>query len=240
MLNYTTNLKEYNIDATDGEMGKIHDLYFDDEKWVIRYAIVDTRKWLPSKRVLLSPAAFENIDEQKKRVEVQYDKDKVKHSPSIPEETSISKDMEISLTGYYGWNRYWMGNMLWGVQDRPITHFHDDAVADDELRQELQMNQNKEDHGLRSVEEALEYKVHANNGKIGKVIDMVFDDEYWKIRYLVVHLERMPVGENTYTINPDDIQSVDWFEGDIYVNYKVEDLKQQRGYRSKDDLIADC
>ncbi|WBX80092.1 PRC-barrel domain-containing protein [Virgibacillus salarius] len=42
----TSELKNYKIHASDGVMGKVKDLYFDDNKWAIRYAVVDTRKWL--------------------------------------------------------------------------------------------------------------------------------------------------------------------------------------------------
>lgn len=237
MLYYTSRLKNYNIDATDGEMGKIEDLYFDDEKWALRYAVVDSRKWLPSKRVLLSPTAFINMNDQKERVEVEYDKDTIRNSPSVPEDVSITKDLETSLAGYYGWNQYWAGSMLWGVQDSPINNIHDDAMVEGQLRDELQMNENKE-HSLRSEDETLQANVHADDGKLGQVVDMIVDDEKWKIHYVVLELDSMPIGDKFFVIKPENIQSVDWFEGDIYAEGKLESLKQQKGYPSKEKLIV--
>ncbi|WP_164669633.1 PRC-barrel domain containing protein [Virgibacillus doumboii] len=238
MLYLTTDLKAYNINAQDGEMGKIHDLYFDDKKWAIRYAVVDARKWLPSRRVLLSPASFEKMDEQGKMVDVKHDKETVRNSPSIPSDSAISEDMEIALTGYYGWSRYWMGSMLWGDQDSPISHFHNDSEAKASFRNEAQLNEGKKDYNLRSEEETLEYRVHANDGKIGKVTDMVFDDEYWKIRYLVVQMDDFPSGEKMFVFTPETIQSVDWFEGDIYADVELEALKQQKSFGSKEAIIS--
>lgn len=238
MFKYATDLTDYNIDATDGEMGKIKDLYFDDDKWAVRYAVVDTRKWLPSKRVLLSPSGFERLDPERKRVEVKYDKDKVRHSPTVPEDTAITPETEISLAGYYGWNRYWMGNMMWGVQDRPITDFHQISADEEMLREEFNMQENRTKYNLRSVGESLNYRVHGNDGKLGKVVDLVVSNDNWKISYIVIHLDGKPIGDHLYTIDPDRIQSVDWFEGDIYVDYKVEELKEHNSYKTKEDVLA--
>jgi hypothetical protein len=42
MLANTTHLKGLVIRATDGEIGTVDQLYFDDESWAIRYLTVKT------------------------------------------------------------------------------------------------------------------------------------------------------------------------------------------------------
>jgi hypothetical protein len=37
MLRNATQLEGFGIRATDGELGTVYQLYFDDETWVIRY-----------------------------------------------------------------------------------------------------------------------------------------------------------------------------------------------------------
>ena len=50
------DLVGYTIRASDGEIGKVHEFYFDDDGWAIRYAVVDTGGWLNiGRRVLISP-----------------------------------------------------------------------------------------------------------------------------------------------------------------------------------------
>ena len=51
------NLKGNAIVATDGEIGKVDDFYFDDKSWTIRYLVADTGNWLLGRKVLLSPIA---------------------------------------------------------------------------------------------------------------------------------------------------------------------------------------
>jgi hypothetical protein len=52
MLRNTKDLLGYALHATDGIIGGLKDFHFDDQSWVIRYLIVDTRTWLSSRKVL--------------------------------------------------------------------------------------------------------------------------------------------------------------------------------------------
>ena len=42
MLRKVEDLKGYKIHATDGELGTVRDLYFQDDRWTVRY-----RCWTP-------------------------------------------------------------------------------------------------------------------------------------------------------------------------------------------------
>ena len=46
------------VRAKDGDLGRVEEFYFDDHKWIIRYMVVDTRRWLQGRQVLISTAAF--------------------------------------------------------------------------------------------------------------------------------------------------------------------------------------
>lgn len=58
MLRNVTHLKGFVIQATDGEIGKVDQFYFDDETWAIRYLVVNTSRWLDGRLVLISPIAL--------------------------------------------------------------------------------------------------------------------------------------------------------------------------------------
>jgi hypothetical protein len=45
----------------DGEIGHIEDFVVDDETWIIRYLVVDTKNWWPGKRVLIATDWIDRI-----------------------------------------------------------------------------------------------------------------------------------------------------------------------------------
>src|ERR1019366_871349 len=70
MLTNAAHLKGFVIRATDGELGIVDQIYFDDETWAIRYLIVETGGWLSGRRGLISPISIVHTDLQGKRVDV--------------------------------------------------------------------------------------------------------------------------------------------------------------------------
>ncbi len=50
----TNKLIDYALQATDGEIGKVEEFYFNDETWTIRYLIVKTGSWLSSQSAYFS------------------------------------------------------------------------------------------------------------------------------------------------------------------------------------------
>ncbi len=46
------------IEANDGSIGSIHDVFFDDRDWQVRYFSVDTDNRLPGRRVLIAARAL--------------------------------------------------------------------------------------------------------------------------------------------------------------------------------------
>jgi hypothetical protein len=45
----------FTMGATDGEIGKVKEFYFDDETWAVRYLIVETGNWLSGRDLLIAP-----------------------------------------------------------------------------------------------------------------------------------------------------------------------------------------
>ena len=49
MLFSFEGLRGYGIHATDGDIGSVRDVYFDDVGSSVRYFVVDTGSWLPGR-----------------------------------------------------------------------------------------------------------------------------------------------------------------------------------------------
>jgi hypothetical protein len=97
----------YSIDALNGEVGHTEDFIAEDDSWCIRYMVVDTRKLLPGKKVIISPEWIKEIDWGESRVVVDLLAETIRNSPEIDLEEPISKKDEEDLFNYYGFPRYW-------------------------------------------------------------------------------------------------------------------------------------
>ena len=51
MLHNVKELEDYAVGASDGELGTVKDVYFDDQRWAIRYMVVEAGGWLSSRKV---------------------------------------------------------------------------------------------------------------------------------------------------------------------------------------------
>ena len=57
------------LGASDGDIGRVKDFYFNDQQWAIRYVVADTGSWLSGRLVLISPHAFGNLRQDNIRSE---------------------------------------------------------------------------------------------------------------------------------------------------------------------------
>jgi hypothetical protein len=97
----------YHIEATDGEIGHVEDMLLDPETWTIRYLVIDTRNWLPGRKVLIPPPWIERFDWDGASVHVDLTRDEIERSPEIDPEGPIARAQEIRLFDHYGRPYYW-------------------------------------------------------------------------------------------------------------------------------------
>ena len=62
MLRGISDLKRFTIAATDGILGSMTDLYFDDRNWAVRYLVVEGGNWLQGRRVVVPPLPVRSSD----------------------------------------------------------------------------------------------------------------------------------------------------------------------------------
>jgi len=106
-LRSTREVDGYYIHASDGDIGHIDDFIIDDVSWEIRYIIVDTKNWLPGKKVIISPRWINKIEWAESKVYVNFSRETIKSSPEFKSIEDISRQYEEQLYGHYDREGYW-------------------------------------------------------------------------------------------------------------------------------------
>jgi hypothetical protein len=225
-----TQLRGCAVEATDGAIGSVVNSLFDDERWVVRYLVVDTGKWLPGRKVLVSPLNVRNLNWGGSAVQLSLTREQVKNSPDIDSDRPVSRQREIDFYRYYGYPHYWGGVGLWGTADTP-----DMLARADEARQVAEMRardlERPDDVHLRDAAAVTGYHVQARDGEIGHVEDFVVDDHTWAIRYLVIDTSNW-LGGRRVLFAPAWVTKVSWPDSKVYVTADrsgVENSPQYRG-----------
>src|SRR5512139_2416912 len=111
MLHRVDTLLTYDLRSSEGKLGEVEDIYFDDRYWTVRYLVVETGGWLVQKRVLIAPQAIAFVDAQSKSVATELTKEQVENSPTPDEHAPVSRQFEMAYHDYYNYSPYWVGPM---------------------------------------------------------------------------------------------------------------------------------
>ena len=98
----------YDIEAEDGGIGHVKDFVMEDVVKMIRYMIVDTKNWLPGRKVLISPEWIKKVSWGAKKVLLDMTRDMVEKSPEFDPSQPINRKVEERLYDFYGRPKYWI------------------------------------------------------------------------------------------------------------------------------------
>lgn len=167
MLHKVKDLQGDAIHGQDGEIGSVDDLYFDDEGWDVRYVVVNTRRWIPGRKYLISPVAIDReypLAEGDLRVELT--RDEIRKCPPAAESGSLHSSAAVIGCG-----------------------------------------------------------IEARDGTIGRVADLVVDDETWEITDVLVDSRQWLPGR-LLLISPAVIERIDWPQKKVHLRLAREDILQ--------------
>ena len=227
-----TSMKEMlgcRLQATDDELGRVKDFYFDDRDWKVRYLLADTHRWLPGRRVLISPESLGRPDPSEHVVAVSLTKEQVKNSPEVGRGKAplVSRKEEMTLSEYYRWPVYWApvsvpaaGMMPGRIAPQPAGPPDNPAGVPEAANGEPD---------LRSVDDVTGYDVQATNGEIGHVEDFLFDPDEWAIRYVAVDTRDWLPGRKVL-IGLNWIQQIRWDDEVVHVNHTRQQIKDSPRY----------
>lgn len=227
MLRSVQSLIGYVILATDGEIGNVTDLYFDDGTWEIRYAVVETGTLISRHQVLLSPVVFTKTQWKEMKIPTLLNREQVENSPDIETDRPVSRQNEIRLHSYYGWPYYWSASSPDYVPPpTPISVTGTEGTEPDP---------EKANPHLRSYGELLNYTLHATDGDLGYVEDFIIDDMEWIVQYLVVNTRNWLPGRKVL-IAPRWVREISWSESSVHVDMDKESVKHSPEYDPREPV----
>ncbi|ALP53860.1 hypothetical protein Tel_12340 [Candidatus Tenderia electrophaga] len=230
-LHRLRQLQRFTLCAADGEIGKVEEVYFDDSNWSVRYLVVNTGGWLMGRRVLISPVAVGELDEQAHTLYIELSQEQIENSPPLGADQPVSRQYEQEYLRYYGWPPYWQSDPFSAAQPsfdphRPLPPFYDT------------WREGKRDNHLRSSDQVSGYRLDAEDGEFGHVADFVIDDQYWKVRYLEIDTRNWWPGKHVL-LNPAWIERVHWLEKSVTVDLCKEDILTAPAYDPKAVISRD-
>lgn len=249
MIKDEKDIHGYRIDAEDGKLGEVDEFLFKDGDWVIRYLVVDTRKWLAGGRsVLISPIAVQEVKHDEQSISVALTKEEVKNSPDVESVKTVSRKEEIKLNQHFGWGSYWLmaeaqenlgagsgqGRQPWGGFQLPgLLHGHGNAQHSARSPD----NASEEAH-FRATSEVRRYNVNALDGYIGYIKNFLIDDQTWEIHYIVIDTNVLEPGKKMM-ITPDWIKRINKTDHDVSVPLEKATIKQGPEYHHHQPLPKD-
>lgn len=231
MLWDASAINGYAIEATDGRLGTVSDLLFEDVGWIVRWLVVDTGNWLPGRKVLLPLSALGQPDRALRHFPIKLTMQQVKDSPNVDTDQPVSRQIETHVHDYFGWDPYWGGSLL-PMNNATATPFvmplcEPQPVVNGLLGADAPPKDG--DPYLRSIAAIVGCHIHASGGEIGHVEDFLVDDAGWNIRYIKVDTRNWWPGQQVL-ISPFSVREIDWAGKLVHINVSRQQLKDAPPY----------
>jgi hypothetical protein len=222
MLRSLKEIMGYGLNAEDGDIGRCHDFLLDEQTWTVRYMVADTGKWLPGRKVLISPISLGNPDWRERQFPVRLTRDQIESAPDLDEHAPVSREYEIWYHKHFQWPYYWSGAGLWSSGIHPKSLYVSKPDLGDEGPEF--------DHPhLHSCREVIGYDIGAKDGEIGHVEDFIVDDDIWAIQYAVVATRNWLPGKRVL-IPLTRLEQVSWDDRVLTVDLTREAIKDAPEY----------
>ncbi len=204
MLRSVADLKHYTLEAQDGDIGHVVDLLFNDHDWVVRHLVTSTARWLPGRKVLLPSRLLAQPDWRRQTVPVDLTRWQVEESPPLEEDAPVSLQHVNEIEQHFHLPTSWTGGGT-PLAEGPQPHQVDTALEQLE-RKESEVQQLRGETAapaergaageaeqrlpgnphLRSAREVIGYHLEGKDGRVGRIEDLLVEDEKWVLRYAVV------------------------------------------------------
>jgi uncharacterized protein YrrD len=217
LLRTGSQFRQASVEAEDGEIGSLHDIYFDDQTWAIRYLVIDTAKWLFGRKVLISPEAMEPRVGEATRIRLRLTREQIKNSPPRDTDPPVSKQYQDVLQSYYGWGA--AATSPSAVLGAPIVIGSSYGVAAPPvpMMEHPQPSDHDYDEHLRSMKEVIGYQVQSGDEDVGEVSDFAFDAAAPYVHSLLARPRRGDI-QQTFLVPVRQVTGIDWTSATVQIS----------------------
>jgi len=172
-------LPGYEVEARDGPVGHVRDVYFSDETWRVRYLVVERGRWPHHQQVLIPPEAVEMRDGRGRSLRLAMSAAEVGAAPLAETSPPISRQLAMRYRNFVVWPALWLSAYAvspdsGGAWPMPnIWREREEEPSGDGTRH------------LRSAAAIVGHHVLATDRPVGRVDDFALTDD-WRIEDLVV------------------------------------------------------
>jgi hypothetical protein len=190
--------------CTDGCLGKVDDLLFDDRSWNVTSVVIRLGGWLQHQRVLVTPADIEATEWSTGRLCLRLSQSRLRTAPSLESNPPVAmqKWRELQVVA---WDGFWSGVL----------------------------NRMPGDPHLRNTRAVTGYRVLGLDAKAGYIDSFVIDDETWQIRYLVVRVGRRRTAKRV-VLEPRWVESIAWEDRRVQIHLPRTEIEHAREFAAKE------
>lgn len=217
MLRSLRTLEHYMVCAVDGKVGKVVNFLFDDQRWIVRYMVVDTGGFLNRHEVIISPISFSEVEWPTQIFHLTLTKEKVENSPTVDTQRPVSRQHEEDFNNYYAYPHYWTYPDVLGAGAAL-------GLQAAEGWSKPPRSRKLGDTHLRSAKEVQGYNIQATDDSIGHIDDFIVEDDDWEIRYLVIDTSNWWLGKKVL-VAPGWANRISWEERSVHVGMSRQAVK---------------
>jgi PRC-barrel domain len=219
------------IDATDGPIGTLKDLLFEDDTWGLKWLVVDTGNWLPGRQVLVPMASVGIPSAMIRTVRVDMSKERIKNSPGLDFDQPVSRQFEATMFGYYGLDPF-LGAGLYPASNAMAVPFEAPFAPPSE-RPHIR---DTDDPHLRSMATIKGYHCHATDGELGFIADVLIDLTRVRISDFIVDVGTW-WPDKQVIVAPASISKIVWL--DSHIDIKLDRAALRTARRFDGDRFVD-
>ena len=229
MLIHANKIVGCEIDSSDGSIGSVDDILFDEQSWTFRYVVADVGQKLQGRQVLLSFETITHIDEVRRQLHIPLTMQAIEQSPDVSTQSPVSVEAELLLSKYWQWTSYWSTSL-----PRTIGQSGTQG-ATNPVKREVEK---KVKSHLRSVGELEGYHIAAPDGDIGHLKDVIVDDSTWHIQYLVVNAGSW-LFQRRVLIPCSSLENIPWADRRMHVSMLRTEIKNSPEYNPAVPIARD-